>query len=235
LRPGITVGVVAAAVPAASLAIAVWLVATPWFLRWEYGRPGFPAAAGFTSEERLALAVPSTLYLTRPGVTTADLESLTHEGRPLYEPNEVAHLVDVRRLVRTIGALGLVGAVVITGTAWRAAQKPEFVPDLGRGLALGGLITVTAVVAVAGFVATAWSYFFTAFHEVLFPPGTWQFSTSSGLIRLFPEQFWFDSAIALMVAVVLIGVAAVVTGIRIRRGAIRGPGWSGPRGTDIAG
>ena len=34
--------------------------------------------------------------------------------------------------------------------------------------------------------------FFTRFHELLFPPGSWTFAFSETLIRLFPEKFWFD-------------------------------------------
>jgi uncharacterized membrane protein len=220
LHRALTVAV-AASVPAVALTGAIWLIAAPWFLRWEYGRAGFPAAEGFTEPERLAAAIPSTLYLTRPSVSTADLAALEHDGRPLYEPGEISHLEDVRRLVRAIGAGGAAGAFVILGALAAALKDPRWRQPFGTGLLFGGAGTIGAVALAGAAVAVSWSWFFVAFHEVLFPPGTWQFSMSSGLIRLFPERFWFDSAIALVSCVALTSAGAMTCGAWIRRAAAR--------------
>jgi uncharacterized membrane protein len=40
--------------------------------------------------------------------------------------------------------------------------------------------------------AFLWSTFFVKFHELFFADGTWTFSPTSGLIRLYPEYLWFS-------------------------------------------
>jgi integral membrane protein (TIGR01906 family) len=52
-------------------------------------------------------------------------------------------------------------------------------------------IVVTIVLAAI----VNWDFFFTTFHTMLFESGTWRFAYSDTLIRLFPEQFWFDAAL----------------------------------------
>jgi uncharacterized membrane protein len=70
------------------------------------------------------------------------------------------------------------------------------------------------VVAVGLLIGIAWSWLFTTFHEVLFPAGTWQFASDSGLIRLFPGRFWYDTALALAGAV---GAEGLLVALLARR------------------
>ena len=48
-------------------------------------------------------------------------------------------------------------------------------------------------------VLLAWNWFFIAFHGVFFDAGTWTFNWSDSLIRLFPDKFWFDAGVLLVV------------------------------------
>jgi integral membrane protein (TIGR01906 family) len=57
------------------------------------------------------------------------------------------------------------------------------------------------------FSLAAFGIFFTAFHNVFFQPGTWQFLWSDTLIRLFPTRFWQDIFIYVGILVVLGGLA----------------------------
>jgi len=210
------VALVTLAVPAACLAGTIHGLATEAFLRFEYARPGFPAAAGFTDAERLAAALPSTLFLVRPDPPSA-LAALRHAGRPLYAADEVAHLEDVRRLVRLVTALGWLGVVLLGagGALWRRGRLPGYPGALARG----GLVTVGLVGAVGAGIALAWPFVFTGFHRLFFPPGTWQFAPDSGLIRLFPGRFWYDTAVALSGLVAAEGLAVAVAGRALARRA----------------
>jgi integral membrane protein (TIGR01906 family) len=65
----------------------------------------------------------------------------------------------------------------------------------------------------------AWDTFFTAFHQLFFAGGTWVFAYSDTLIRLFPEQFWFDAALTvggltLLGALALLLLSSVVDRIK---------------------
>jgi uncharacterized membrane protein len=43
----------------------------------------------------------------------------------------------------------------------------------------------------------AWQFWFNTFHLIFFKPGSWLFSYSDTLIRLFPVEFWFDATLTI--------------------------------------
>ncbi|MCB0216360.1 MAG: DUF1461 domain-containing protein [Caldilineae bacterium] len=199
------------AVPLLLAAIGVRLLASGPFLRLVYGRPGFPAAEGFDAAERLALALPSTRFIVNDA-PPAELAALRHAGAPLYSADEIAHLVDVRRVVRRLGQLASAFGLwlVLVGLA---ARRGGWLAAWARSLARGGWLTLTAVLLLVPALALSFDLAFTRFHQLLFEPGTWQFSDDSGLIRLFPERFWYDSGLAACATLVAGGlVVALVAG-----------------------
>jgi hypothetical protein len=202
------------AVPIAAIALNIHLLASDGFLRFEYGRPGFPPAPGFADEQRLALALPGTLFIVNDAPPES-LAALHDGGQPLYAADEIAHLVDVRRVVTRLTWLGWLAALVLVG-ALVAAARGERRP-MGRALARGGWLTLGLVLLTGLGVALAWSWLFTTFHELFFPAGTWQFAEESGLIRLFPGQFWYDTALALAGLSALEGLLAAGVGRRLGR------------------
>jgi integral membrane protein (TIGR01906 family) len=189
----------------------VALLARGPFIAWEYGRSGFPAASGMTDDERLSLSKPSARFI----VDNADVETLrrmTVGGEALYTEPEVQHVVDVRVLVRRLALLTLAGVVVVgaAAIAWRG-NRPR-VRSLLAAIGRGGWLTVGLVVLVGIGIALAWPFVFVGFHVVFFEPGTWSFPTDSGLIRLYPEQFWFDTAVALASLTLLEGALVGIVG-----------------------
>ena len=48
--------------------------------------------------------------------------------------------------------------------------------------------------------------------NILFPPGSWTFDYSSTLIRLFPEQLWFDAGLLLIGGALAAGILVMLTG-----------------------
>jgi uncharacterized membrane protein len=69
------------------------------------------------------------------------------------------------------------------------------------------------------------------FHELLFPPGTWTFAYTDSLIRLFPEQFWFDIGVLISVSTLILGsLVALIGYVMSRRGAPQSVSTS-PRAT----
>ncbi len=73
---------------------------------------------------------------------------------------------------------------------------------------------------MTAFITLFWPLFFTAFHHLLFPPGSWSFAGTDSLIRLFPEAFWVSYAeqlilgIAGAILLLLLGVLAVTHFVR---------------------
>jgi integral membrane protein (TIGR01906 family) len=87
----------------------------------------------------------------------------------------------------------------------------------------GGAIGLTIGVVIAGVVGlVAFDQLFETFHRIFFPPGSYLFDPlTDRLVQLFPFAFWQETAI--VVGVVIIGIAlvvATVAGRRARRSAV---------------
>ena len=205
------------------------IIAMPFFLglgmiraviAWDY--PGFeyqripPDQYGFTPEERLFYAHATLDYLQRPESPEEVIHlledlHLPNSNDPLYNEREIGHMLDVKDLTDAIRTIWWVTAVlVVLGLAFFLTQ-PALRSVGYRTIYRGGLATVIILAAIALFIGVGWSVFFVQFHELLFPPGSWTFFYTDSLIRLFPEQFWFDIGVIMSVGALLLGV--IVTGL----------------------
>lgn len=214
-----------------------WLVilAMPVFLgfgtiraliAWDY--PAFeytripPDRFGLAPEERLALAHATLDYLRRPEpaeevIYLLEELRLPDTGQPLYNERELGHMVDVKRLTDAISRTFVGAAVIVAVGLIFLLVQPALRPLGFRTLMQSGLATVAILAAIALFILLGWSLFFVQFHELLFPPGTWTFSFSDSLIRLFPEQFWFDFGVLVSVATLVEGVLVAAAGYLLGR------------------
>lgn len=181
-----------------------------------------PDPFGFTLEERTALAHATLAYMQRPepsGQVIHMLEQLyiPNTGEPLYNDAEIEHMVDVKDVadgMRTvvwiagvIVAAGMVGLFVLTGDRIESY----------RALMHGGIATAALLLGIALFILLGWQVFFVQFHQLLFAEGTWTFAYSDGLIRLFPEQFWFDVGVIISLGTLLLGAVTALTGYLLLR------------------
>ena len=244
--------VLTVAVLVALVAVNVWFVCSPLYLRLAYGplRPpeaplaGPPdwvadaadATAGYVAARRgreavallvdapsaavgdraLADRVPTPAVAARPpariGAADAGAATGVVPGRTLFDQAELDHLADVRRIIERLFALGI---AALAGLALALAADAATGRRRTRAaLVHGGQVAVGLTVLVGVLVAVAWNGLFTAFHMLLFPPGTWQFPSDSRLIQLFPDWFW-QSAAAVLAGLLL------VEGLVVRRVAGR--------------
>lgn len=200
------------ALPVVFLALSLRVVTAHWLVRWEYGKADFPPDPyGLTTRERIRLAEACVDYL----VTDAGIDLLAElrlpDGTRAFNERELGHMVDVKQVFWGILWAGMVaGAVAIGGTAALAAL-PATRPRAPSALLGGSLLSLGLLLAVGGLMLTQWNLFFTGFHELLFPPGTWTFPISDTLIRLYPERFWMDVGMT-VVGLIVIQTVAVGAG-----------------------
>jgi integral membrane protein (TIGR01906 family) len=172
----------------------VRLIMMPAFLSFEYNRADFPVDVyGLTTQDRLNYAPYAITYLLN-GEDISYLGNLQFpEGTPMYNDQELHHMSDVKNVVQMTFLIAVIGgilAAVIVFVLWRQSRS-----DLRRSLRDGSLLTIGIVVTIVILAVTSWDVFFTNFHNLFFAQGTWVFLYSDTLIRLFPEQFWFDAAL----------------------------------------
>lgn len=184
------------------IVLAVRAVMTSLFLNIEYQRVGFPADPyGLTTAQRLEYA-PLALDFLIEGRPVHFLEELAFpDGSALFNIRELGHMADVQRVAQDSFKLAwAIAAIAIICSAFLYLRDPAALKRALRASGLGALGMIAMVVISA---IVAWDSFFTAFHGLLFASGTWVFNYSDTLIRLFPEQFWFDAALTVGALIVL--------------------------------
>ena len=112
---------------------------------------------------------------------------------PFYDPDEQAHMRDVRVVLYGFLGLAVVSLVFIILSLVRAPRDAARWTALGRG----GIWLIVAMIVLGLFAFFAFETVFTLFHEIFFPGGNWSFPDTSHLIQLYPEPFWELSAAAL--------------------------------------
>lgn len=219
----IVVWFIAAAMPFFLGFTTISLIVSEFYPRYAYSKSSFPRDPyGFTQEERLDLALVAVDYLRQPEpaedvIYMLEEQRLPGSERPLYNPREIGHMIDVKHLTDAIWRLNWITAVIVLGGLVLLFARPETRPYGFKALLYGGIATVATLIGIAAFILIGWDTFFVLFHELLFPPGTWSFSYSDSLIRLFPEKFWFDLGIILSLGTLLQGVVVAAIGYTLRQ------------------
>jgi integral membrane protein (TIGR01906 family) len=189
--------------PIVLLMMASRLVMTPAFLTFEYTRAGFPSDPyGFTVEDRLRYGPLGLQYLLERRPISFLADQLLPGDRcfppqavecPMFNERELQHMVDVQNVTWMLFVVaGAAGAlcVIAIGLLWQDRSR------LLVAVEVASITLIIAVLTIATAVVFAWDVFFDTFHALFFEDGTWRFFYSDTLIRLYPEQFWMDAAIA---------------------------------------
>jgi integral membrane protein (TIGR01906 family) len=194
--------------------IFVRLVMTPLFPQIEYNRPGFPADYyGFTIQDRLNYAPYAIQYLLN-GDDISYLGDLRFpDGKEMYNTRELHHMRDVKVVTQYAYASAFIGgilALLAIYALWRSNRAV-----LQSALLNGSRLTIGLIFAIVLIAITSWDTFFTTFHQLFFAGGTWQFEYSDTLIRLFPEQFWFDASLVIGGGTLLVALITMYLTLRV--------------------
>ena len=208
--------VLALCLPVLWLAFAVRLVATPAFLWLEYHRPGFPADRwGMDVEERTTFGSYGLDYIMNLAPPEYLGGLVSPEGGMAFTSAEVSHMTDVQHVMQwgllLAGVLAVLSAAAALHLHRRAPGTASAAWFAGSWLTVGLLV----LAAVAG--ALGWESFFAGFHSLFFSSGTWTFSVTDTLIRLYPTQFWIDAAVTVAVLSLLGAFATMLLAARRAR------------------
>ncbi len=195
--------------PVLLVLISVRMIMTPGFLEFEYNRPDFPEDVyGLTREQRLYYAPFAVEYLLNDAEITYLGELEFSDGTALFNSRELRHMRDVKTVTQIAFAVGVVTGLLALAAAIYLRRRSRDM--LRRSLMSGALLTLGIVAAIIVVALVNWDFFFTGFHKLFFEGGTWYFLYSDTLIRLFPEQFWFDAALTIGAVTVAGAVTTLV-------------------------
>ena len=209
---------VALALPIVVVLGAARVMVNTWYPRYEYAKPDFPPDAyGFTQAQRLELGTVCIDFLNAPQDPDTAIQMLVAlrlpgTDQPLFNPYELSHMIDVKRLMDQLWRV-LLGAGVVAAAALSALlARPATRPSGYAALFIGGALTTALLTGLILLVLLSWRWFFIAFHGVFFDAGTWTFEWTDSLIRLFPDRFWFDAGVLLVGGAWIAGALVTVLG-----------------------
>ena len=172
----------------------VALLVTPPMLAAAYARPGFPQDPyGFTTEQRIELAPKITSWLGTAESVDELVELRFVDGKSMLNARELRHMHDVKELTGVTVRTTMLAILVFTAAMLHCRRKGLIAFALLRG----AWLTIGLLVGIVLLAVVSWDQIFTGFHRLFFESGTWYFAYSDTLIRLFPEQFWFDAVLFL--------------------------------------
>ena len=224
----------------------LFVVAVPLFLvtagvTWAFNSPGV-YHGGF---ERYDVSRITGITDADLRQVSADIRSYFNSGqeplevrtrvfgveRELFNPKEVTHMRDVKRLVWGVYIIAAVTAFYLLASTGLGLvrQRRRFAGILARRLLWGGVLTVALILGVGLFALLGFDTLFTKFHQLSFANDFWQLdSRTDFLVMLFPEDFWFDAtmwvATRALVAALAIGVVSGAYLLYLRRWTQKRPG-----------
>jgi integral membrane protein (TIGR01906 family) len=194
--------VVALATALTLLLIAIPVFLNPVWVSFEQDRARADAWTGYAAAEvhRVTGSLLADLVLGPPAYDVTD-----DAGRPVLEPRERAHLVDVRNVFGAVLAVLAASAVVVVVAAVGRGRDPRTWHAIRAGArGLAAAVVVLGVVSVVAFDAA-----FTVFHELFFASGTFTFDPRTDrLVQLFPDQFWSETTLALGAVLLVLAFVA---------------------------
>ncbi len=182
------------------------LIPTETYLSIEYGKTNFPTDPfGFDPTMRFSHAIANLNYVREDQPIDA-LAEQKHEGAPLYNSRELKHMQDVENVYLAMGRIwhsAILFLLVALLVFW---MRQDSLSSVFSAIKIGGLLTAGLIAAIGLLAVLAWQSWFVVFHEVFFAAGSWTFNAADTLIRLFPEQFWFDTALNVSLASLAAGL-----------------------------
>lgn len=124
----------------------------------------------------------------------------------LYNDREVRHMRDVKDLIRGVFQAGWATAVILAALAAGGAALlgRDVLRTVRRAVAWSAAGSVIFIAVIGIWTAISFRSLFTVFHQISFANDLWQLSPSSSyLLTMFPQGFWFDATMALAGATVL--------------------------------
>jgi integral membrane protein (TIGR01906 family) len=204
------------------------LLATDAYLAFEYGKTSFPPDSyGFTPQQRFELA-SANIHYVRAHLPADTLAKQTLDGTAIYNPGEVSHMADVQSVFQMILRVWQLAFILLLLLGFIFWQNGELI-SFASALQSGGLLTSGIILGIALLAIFSWQFWFNLFHLFFFKPGSWLFSYSDTLIRLFPVKFWFDATLTISELSLVAGLLLALVGRRWRTSIekpFRRNGWN---------
>lgn len=195
-----------------------WAVNDPGLYRNGFQRYNTATRSGITDADLIAIGAELRRYFntrTEPLAVRAPIYGIEQD---VFNQREIAHMYDVKRLVRGTYwvALGSALWVLATLAAGFAMRRREYISPAARLAVWGGAVTLLAVVGVGLASIAAFEQLFLLFHRLSFANDLWILNPYTDyLLILFPGGFWFDATMRVALTSVLGAILLLSAGAAV--------------------
>ena len=192
---------------------ALFIVTVPLFLitisvTWAFNSPslynnGFEKysisrSTGITNADLRQVGADIRSYINSSDEPMDIQTSIFGVEQDLFNPKEIAHMRDVKNLVRGVYILALVSVIYLsTMTLFGFIKQGRlFTLAIAKRLAIGGGLTMAMLILFSAVAAMGFDSLFIKFHEISFANDFWRLNPRTDyLVRIFPDNFWFDATV----------------------------------------
>lgn len=186
------------------------LLFNPWYVAGEQARADVPTLLATSQAEVDRVTGEILADVWTGGQFAVSLDGSTQ----LLTDAERSHMRDVSSFVRLLATIALSAAFIMIACLVVLRREAG---RIGALLLIASSAVGVAAVILGLIFAVAFDQAFLAFHEIFFPQGNFLFGPDSNLLRLFPEQFWFDASLVAGASIVLSAVVVALVGWRLLR------------------
>lgn len=121
-----------------------------------------------------------------------------------FENDEKAHMKDVKAVISAVffiyysSAMLFIVCFVILFLKFKN-DSIGFIKFLSKILLIGSIATLGLLIIILLMNIFYFNLIFNVFHQLFFPQGNWIFESTSLLITLFPQQFFFDITLRIFI------------------------------------
>ena len=214
---------------------ALFIIAVPIFLvtasvTWAFNNPGLyedgfqkyqiPRTSGITLADLRQVGAALRSYFNSTKEPLNVRTRILGVEQELFNDKEIAHMQDVKQLIWGTYVLGAVSAVYISVTVLvgfcrrrKNFQDKSWLDTVAPRLLWGGGLTLSLLLVFGLLAATGFDTLFLRFHQLSFANDFWQLDPRTDyLVRLFPQDFWFDATMWVALRAIVGALILTATG-----------------------
>ena len=213
-----------------SLFWALFIIAIPVFLisasiTWAFNDPaiynsGFKKysvshASGITDADLRQVGIEIRHYINSSDDPLDVSTYIFGQEQNLFNDREISHMKDVKELVRGVYKLAVASALYLTAmiVIGFCLQKGKFVLHLAKQISCGGGLTLVLLVLFGIAALVGFDSLFLKFHQLSFANDFWRLDPRSDyLVLIFPQGFWFDATMWVIMRVIVTALILTVAG-----------------------
>ena len=192
-----------------------WAVNDPGLYRNGFHRYHVAARSGITDADLLDIGADLRRYFNSGVEPLAVRAPIYGVEQAVFNAREIAHMHDVKRLVRGVYwvALGSTLWILITIAAHIGLRRDAWLVTSARLAVWGGVATLVAVFGVGLAAVANFERLFLLFHQLSFANDLWILDPRTDyLLILFPGGFWFDATMRVALTSVLGAMLSISVG-----------------------